>query len=126
MGGFFAFNSISDTSKFSFITLSIRVVEFQIVLTSALSVEQTRTHPLSDAFTHLGIYRAHLCLQHSPPALSQAIVRSVLSARWIQIVLRQQGYNPVDIKLAILDFAKFALLDREEPYVFLRWQIQMA
>lgn len=61
-----------------------------------------------------------------PPAPSQAIVRSVLSARWIQIVLRQQGYNPVDIKLAILDFAKFALLDREGPYVFLRWQIQMA
>lgn len=61
-----------------------------------------------------------------PPASSQAIVRSGLSARWIQIVLRQQGYNPVDIKLAILDFAKFALLNREGPYVFLRWQIQMA
>lgn len=45
-----------------------------------------------------------------PPAPSQAIVRSALSARWIQIVLRQQGYNPADIKLAILDFAKFALL----------------
>lgn len=54
-----------------------------------------------------------------PRLFPRAIVRSVLSARWIQIVLRQQGYNPVDIKLAILDFAKFALLiNREEPSSF--------
>lgn len=44
------------------------------------------------------IFTCNIPLFSSPsspsPALSQAIVRSVLSARWIQIVLRQQGYNP--------------------------------
>jgi len=60
-----------------------------------------------------------LILTFLPRLLPRAIVRSVLSAQWIQIVLRQQDYNPVDIKLAILDFAKFALfVNREEPSSF--------
>lgn len=119
MGEFFAFNLISDISKFIDIDLCRRIpnrIDFRVdICRRNAHAPFMRCVYSSRRFIVLIFARNIL-----PPALSQAIVRSVLSTRWIQIVLRQQGYNPVDIKLAILDFAKFALLDREEPYIFLR------